>query len=114
MEKADANIRTRLGEGLLDRLDNPHRLCSLSVALDEVSQLGEAPDEPEAGANRGEARLAEALVEPLADEGLDILPVVVGRLPIVAQEVVIEAQGEGRRHLQGEVPAGCGNGEGAL
>ncbi len=39
---------------------------------------------------------------------------VVDRLPIVAQEVVIEAQAEGRHHLQGEVPAGRGNGEGAL
>ena len=61
-----------------------------------------------------EAGIAEALVEPLADEGLDILPMVVDRLPIVAQEVVIDAQVEGRHHLQGEVPTGRGNREGAL
>ena len=48
VEKADAQIRITQGEGLLDRLGNPQRLYPVGVALDKVSQLGEASDEPEA------------------------------------------------------------------
>src|SRR5262249_39235101 len=53
-------------------------------------------------------------VQPLADEGLGILPMVVGCQSVVAPEVVIDAQIEGCHHLQGEVPAGRSNPEGAL
>src|SRR4030095_11501327 len=61
----------------------------------------------------GNAGLAEARVEPVADEGLDVFPVIGYRLPIVARREVGETQ-EGRYHLKSEVPAGRGEGEGTL
>ena len=97
VEKPDAQIRTTQGEGLLDRLGNPHSLCPLGVALDEVSQLGEAQHEQGAGGHREWAGIAEVLVKPLADEGLNILPMEVDRLQIVAQAVVI-TNGVSRLH----------------
>src|SRR6266851_6868137 len=66
------------------------------------------------GGHGGNAGLAEARVEPFADEGLDVFPVIGYRLPIVARREVGETQEEGRYHLKSEVPAGRGEGEGAL
>ena len=99
VETADANIRITQGEGLLDCLGDPHCLCPMDAPLGELSQLGQAPDEPDTADRGRQAGVAEALVEPLADEGLGILPVAMDRLPIVASKVVIDAQVEGRHHL---------------
>jgi len=54
--------------------------------------------------------LAEALIEPFANEGGDVFPVVVDHLPIVSQKQVALPQVEGRHHLKAEVPAGRGEG----
>src|SRR5262249_6406753 len=66
------------------------------------------------GGHGGNAGLAEARVEPVADEGLDVFSVIGYRLPIVARREVGETQEEGRYHLKSEAPAGRGEGEGTL
>src|SRR5262249_54867305 len=71
-------------------------------------------DEIDTAGNGGQAGFAEARVEPLTDEGLDVLPQIGYHLSIVARREVGVTQEEGRDHLEREVPAGRGEREGAL
>ena len=103
------------GEGLINRcLGDLDRLFPADHALGKFSELGKAPVKIGTREDGRQAGLAKAFVQPLACEGLDVLPVVVDRLPIVAQGEVGEAQEEGRHHLEGKILAGHGNGERAL
>ena len=70
------------------RLGDLDRLFPAENALGKFSELGKAPVKKGTREDGRQARLAKAFVQPLACEGLDVLPVVVYRLPIVAQREV--------------------------
>ena len=101
-------------KGLLDRLGDLDGFFPTGQPLAKGAQFGQAPVKIGPTEHEGQARLAEALVAPRALERLDVAPVVLGRLLIMAQGEVGETQEERRHHLQRKIPAGRGDGEGAL
>jgi hypothetical protein len=78
VEHTNAKIRITQGKGLLDRcLGDLDRLFPADNALGKLSELGKAPVKPGTRDDGRQGGLAEVLVQPLAGDGLDSLPVVV-------------------------------------
>jgi hypothetical protein len=97
-----------------DRLGNPQPFVPESPALRKRAQLGMAPGEVGTGEHGGQDELTEALVAPRPVEGGYGQPEAGDRPTIVALGTVGSAEVGARQRLQGDLPIGCGEGEGAL
>src|SRR2546422_5707400 len=97
-----------------------HRLSNLvpffcpGDSLGELSTGGKYVDQPGSGLNRGQIRLAEALADQVAIEGLDVALEIFPRTRVVAKTEIGQPQMVIRYDPKGEIPTDGGGGEAAV
>ena len=111
---ADAMACLAQAVGVIDGFGNPEAFFAVGQPFGEGAQLGETPGQCVTRHHRGQPRQAEAFPEQRPFEGHQVLPQEVDGLRIVTQTIVHPAQEEVRHDLEGRIPQGPGQGEGAL
>ena len=105
VEKAKAVTGGEAAVGVSSRLGHLDGFFSWGHPLRKLPQLGKAPCQPGTG-DYGRHGYRKALIAKVALERLHGPSEAVGRLPIVAHGDVGLAEGEGRIHLEDNIPQG--------
>jgi hypothetical protein len=90
-------------QGVIAFLGNSDGFFGIRHPLSEISQLGQAPDQPAACGGRGDERQAEALTSKLPLERFHVLREEGDRPSIFAQNVVFATELEARFDLKGDI-----------
>src|SRR5438552_3133640 len=111
---AQAEIRNDHAVRVIEPLGKADRFFADGVCLSKFTKLGEAPNQVDAGGQRGSDRHSEALKEKAALQELHVPSELVSRSSKFAQGEVGPALVESRRGLKAKIPQGSGDREGAI